>query len=88
MAAVFEHWSASWPVLAGYAVLAAWHLAGLWRLRGAAGGQEQVPASAPASRELRREAILCQLGLLVVLIALVSPGGYLSGVYIWVRMLQ
>ncbi len=89
MAAVFEHWSASWPVLAGYAVLAAWHLAGLWRLRGAAaGGQEEARAGAPARRELRREAIVCQLGLLVVLIALVSPVGYLSGLYIWVRMLQ
>jgi putative membrane protein len=70
----FGHWSASWPVLVAYVLAAGWHLAGLPRL--------------PAGRELRREAALCQLGFLLVLLALVSPVGYFAGLYIWVRALQ
>ena len=82
MAGLTQHWSASWPILAGYLVLACAHLFGLWRLRAA--GQ---PAA--GSREQRqREAVLYQLGLLVVALALVSPLGYLADRYIWVRMLQ
>ena len=76
-----EHWSASWPVLIGYVVLAAWHLAGLRgtlvRRRRRAPGVSYV-----------REAALFQLGLAVIVLALVSPIGYLSDVYIWVRALQ
>ena len=80
-AAALWHWSASWPVLGGYVVLAAWHLVGLRRL-------QMAQPDGPGRKELRREAILYQLGLLVVLLALVSPVGSLSVVYIWVRTLQ
>jgi len=78
----FGHWSASWPVLIAYVVAAGLHLAGLPRLLVA------NEAGTPARRELRREAALCQLGLLLVLLALVSPVGYFAGLYIWVRALQ
>jgi putative membrane protein len=83
----FGHWSASWPALIAYVLAAGWHLAGLGRLR-AANSMEANRAGTPASRELRREAALCQLGLLVVLLALVSPVGYFASLYIWVRALQ
>jgi cytochrome c oxidase assembly factor CtaG len=69
-------------VLIAYVLAAGWHAAGLRRL---------LPASSagtPARRELRREAALCQLGLLIVLLALVSPLGYFAGIYLWVRALQ
>ncbi len=88
------HWSASWPVLTGYVAVAACHFAGVLRSRPATrpataeAGQPIAPAGRAAAQERRREAILFQLGLLVVLLALVSPVGYLSTVYIWVRMLQ
>jgi putative membrane protein len=83
--AATEHWSASWPVLIGYVALAAWHLVGLRRAQSAA---PAVGPEAGTSQERRREAILFQLGLLVVLLALVSPVGYYSTVYIWVRLMQ
>jgi putative membrane protein len=79
-----EHWSASWPVLIAYVILAAWHLVGL-----------RATLAAPATdmesgtrRQLLREAAMFQLGLAVIMLALVSPIGYLSDVYIWVRALQ
>jgi cytochrome c oxidase assembly factor CtaG len=82
---VFAHWSASWPVLMGYIVVAGWHLAGLRRLTAGA----QTSGSASAGRvELRREAALFHLGLLLVTLALAGPLGYASTVYIWVRALQ
>jgi putative membrane protein len=84
---VFAHWSASWPVLIGYVLVAAWHLAGLHRLRsGGTGGTG--PEGGVPWRELRRQALLFHLGLLLVLLALVSPMGYWSGEYIWVRAVQ
>jgi cytochrome c oxidase assembly factor CtaG len=84
---VFAHWSASWPVLIGYAIVGPWHLAGLARLRAArAGGNRPADGVRPA--DLRRQAVLFQLGLLLVLLALVSPVGYWSGVYVWVRAVQ
>jgi putative membrane protein len=84
---VFAHWSASWPVLIGYGLVAPWHLAGLLRLRAVRDGG-RAPADGVRWVELRREAVLFQLGLLLVLLALVSPLAYWSGVYIWVRALQ
>jgi putative membrane protein len=84
---VFAHWSASWPVLIGYALVAPWHLAGALRLR-AQRATGPGPADTVRPAELRREAAAFQLGLLLVLLALVSPLGYWSGVYIWVRALQ
>jgi putative membrane protein len=84
---VFAHWSASWPALIGYVLVAPWHVAGLRRLRAERAGDTE-PAGGAGWRELRREAVLFQLGLVLVLLALVSPLGYYSGVYIWVRAVQ
>jgi cytochrome c oxidase assembly factor CtaG len=82
---VFAHWSASWPVLIGYLVVAGWHVAGLRRLTAGT----RPSGSAPWNRvELRGEAALFQLGLLVVALALAGPLGYWSTVYIWVRAVQ
>jgi cytochrome c oxidase assembly factor CtaG len=78
---VFSHWSASWPTLGCYIVIAALHLGGLRRLLAGAG-------SGPGARDLRRQAFVFHGGLLLALVALVSPVGYLSDVYIWVRGLQ
>jgi putative membrane protein len=84
---VFHHWSASWPVLFGYVLVAPWHLAGVLRLRALrAGGSRR--ADGVQWVQLRREAAAFQLGLLLVLLALVSPLGYWSDVYIWLRALQ
>jgi putative membrane protein len=83
--AAIEHWSASWPVLIGYVAVAACHFVGLRRSQPAA---QVVAPEVGASQQRRREAILFQLGLLVVLLALVSPVGYYSTVYIWIRMMQ
>jgi len=78
----FGHWSASWPALIAYVLAAGWHLAGLRRALAAG------PADGASRRQLSREAVLYHLGLLVILLALVSPVGYLATVYIWVRGLQ
>jgi putative membrane protein len=75
MTLVLSHWSASWPALAVYVAVAVAHLAGLARL----------PAR---SAEVKREAALFHLGLLLALLAIVSPLRYWSGVYIWVRAVQ
>jgi cytochrome c oxidase assembly factor CtaG len=72
---VLAHWSASWPALIVYVALAGAHLTGLARLR-------------PAGHAALREAAVFQAGLLVALLAFVSPVGYWSGTYIWVRALQ
>jgi putative membrane protein len=77
MGVVLSHWSASWLVLGVYLVVAGAHLAGT--LRG--GGQAGQRATA-------REAVVFQFGLLVALLALVSPLQYWSGIYIWVRAVQ
>ena len=80
MSPVLAHWSASWPVLAIYA-----------------GGGRRAPGrdaaaaglAAPAGRRAAiSEAAVFQGGLLLALLALVSPLGYWSGIYIWVRALQ
>ena len=84
---MFHHWSASWPVLIGYVLVAPWHLAGVLRLRALqAGGSGRADGAAWVP--LRREAVMFQLGLLLVLLALVSPLGYWSDVYIWLRAVQ
>lgn len=80
MDVALQHWSASWPVLIAYVILAAWHLVGL-----------RATLAAPTTgtrRQLLQEAAMFQLGLAVIAAALVSPVGYLSGVWIWVRALQ
>jgi putative membrane protein len=84
----FSHWSASWPVLMGYVVVVAAYLAGLPRLL-ALSDAAQSAQSGPGNRqELWREAALFHVGLLIVALVLVSPVGYWSGVFLWVRALQ
>lgn len=77
MTAVFAHWSASWPALGCYAVIATAHLAGLRRL-----------AAAGPDRDRSRQAVLFQAGLAVALLALITPLGYWSDILLWVRAIQ
>ena len=81
MSPVLAHWSAS---LAG-AGPSTWRSAGA-HLAGTA------PAAGLAAQAGRRavisEAALFQAGLLLALLAIVSPLRYWSGIYIWVRALQ
>jgi putative membrane protein len=79
MGPVLAHWSADWPVLAIYVVVAGAHLAGTLR-GGAHGGASR--------RAVASEAALFQGGLLLALLAIVSPLRYWSGVYIWLRAVQ
>jgi cytochrome c oxidase assembly factor CtaG len=83
MNVVVSHWSANAVVLAAYAVTAAAHLLGV---RGAAAGARVRGEARPAGQV--REAVACQIGLLVAALALVSPLGYWSHVYVWIRSLQ
>jgi putative membrane protein len=75
VAAGFTDWSASWPALGGYAIVAAAHLAGLARL----------PVRVPGRI---REAAAFQSGLLLALLALVSPAGYWADRFLWIHALQ
>ena len=79
MSPVLAHWSAVWPVLVIYLAVAGAHLAGT--LRGGLGG-------AAGRRAVISEAALFQGGLLLALLAIVSPLRYWSGIYIWVRAVQ
>ena len=79
---VVSHWSANAVVLAAYAVVAAAHLLGG---RGGAAAAGAQGGDRPARL---REAAAFQAGLLVAALALVSPLGYWSHVYIWIRSLQ
>jgi putative membrane protein len=74
----FGHWSASWPALLSYAVVAVAHLTGIGR----------QAAAGLVGRDQRNQALVFQGGLLLALLALVSPAGYWAGIYIWVRALQ
>ena len=80
---VVSHWSANVAVLAAVLAVAVVHLAGLLGLRGDArrGGTVRPPG-------LAREAIAFYSGLLLAALALLSPLGYWSGRFIWVRVLQ
>jgi putative membrane protein len=75
---ITAHWSANPPALAACAVAAGLHLAGLAR--------DPRPAGQRTGR--LREALVFYGGLLTVLAALVSPLGYWSSQYIWVRAIQ
>jgi cytochrome c oxidase assembly factor CtaG len=79
MSPVLAHWSAVWPVLVIYLAVAGAHLAGT--LRGGLGGPG-------GRRAVISEAALFQGGLLLALLAIVSPLRYWSGIYIWVRAIQ
>jgi cytochrome c oxidase assembly factor CtaG len=80
---VVSHWSANAAVLAvGLAVVVV-HLAGLLGLRADA---RRGGAALPGG--LGREAIAFYCGLLLVALALLSPVGYWSGRFIWVRVIQ
>ncbi len=81
MSPVGSQWSASWPALILYLLLAGAHLTGLGRLLAA--------GEAPAGRRtMIREALIFQGGLLLALLAIASPFGYEARVFIWVRALQ
>jgi cytochrome c oxidase assembly factor CtaG len=80
---VVSHWSANAAVLAVGLAVAAAHLAGLLGLRSDA---RRGGAALPAG--LAREAIAFYSGLLLAVLALVSPLGYWAGTFIWVRVLQ
>jgi putative membrane protein len=75
-----SHWSASVAALAAYVVAAAAHLLGM---RGEATGSR--PSRQPP-RPARAAA--CQAGLLLALLAVVSPMGYWSYRFVWARNLQ
>lgn len=83
MAMLASHWSANAAALAAVGVVAGVHLRGTLAVAsGARRRGEGVP------RGLGREAVIFYAGLLVVLLALVSPVGYWSQRYIWVRSMQ
>ena len=88
MRPVLAHWSALWPVIAIYAVVAGAHLVGA--LRGISGVPDgpDMPDAVAGRGAVIREAGLFQAGLLLALLAIVSPVRYWSGVYIWVRAIQ
>jgi putative membrane protein len=79
----FSYWSANVVVLAVYVVVAVTHLLGM---RDAATGARRGGRSLPPG--LLVQAATFQIGLLMVLLALVSPMGYWSQRLIWVRNLQ
>jgi putative membrane protein len=79
----FSYWSANVAVLAVYAVVAVTHLLGM---RDAAAAARRRGRSLPPG--LLAQAVSFQIGLLMVLLALVSPMGYFAQRLIWVRNLQ
>jgi putative membrane protein len=80
---VVSHWSANLLVLAGYAAVAAAHLLGMLGLAGGAGRQGGAMAKGWV-----RQAAIFHAGLLLAVLALVSPVGYWSQRFIWVRSVQ
>lgn len=80
---VVSHWSANIAVIAVCLVLAAVHLAGV---RGMVADARRGGGAALAAPG--REVIAFDAGLAVVLLALVSPVGYWSQVFVWVRSVQ
>src|SRR5215469_12398863 len=95
MTMIASHWSANAAALAAVGVVAAVHLRGTLAVisdahHGASRGGRPpgAPRGEGVPRGLRREAVVFYAGLLVVLVALVSPIGYWSQRYIWVRSVQ
>jgi cytochrome c oxidase assembly factor CtaG len=80
---VVSHWSANVAVLAVALAITAVHLAGLLGLRAdVRRGGAVLPAG------LGREVIAFYSGLVLAVLALVSPLGYWAGTFIWLRVLQ
>jgi putative membrane protein len=79
----FSHWSANLAALAAYLVVGVIHLLGV---RDIATSARRRGRSLP--RELLAQAVSFQAGLLLALLAVVSPVGYWSYRLIWVRNLQ
>jgi putative membrane protein len=79
----FSYWSANVAVLAVYVVVAVTHLLGM---RDAATDARRQGRS--LERGLLAQAAIFQIGLLMMLLALVSPMGYWSYQFIWIRDLQ
>ena len=79
----FSYWSANVAVLAVYVVVAVTHLLGM---RDAATGARRQGRSLEPG--LLAQAVIFQIGLLLVLLALVSPMGYFAHQAIWVRDMQ
>jgi cytochrome c oxidase assembly factor CtaG len=80
---VVSYWSANVVALAAYAVVAVTHLLGM---RDAAADARRQGRSLPHGQVGR--AVAFQAGLLVALLAVVSPMGYWSYRFIWTRNLQ
>ena len=80
---VVSHWSANTAVLAVVAIVVAVHARGL---RGVAADARRRGEG--TRRGMGWEATACYGGLLVVILALLSPLAYWSASYIWVRSLQ
>jgi putative membrane protein len=74
MSYILQHWSGAWAAVAVWVIVATLHLAGVHRLG--------------ADRRRAKEAVAFQGGLLLALLAVVSPLGYWAGRYIWVRSIQ
>jgi putative membrane protein len=79
----FSYWSANLVALAVYLVVGVTHLLGV---RDAATSARRQGRSLPAG--LLAEAACFQVGLLTALLAVVSPMGYWSYRFIWVRNMQ
>jgi putative membrane protein len=79
----FSHWSANVAALAAYLVVGVIHLLGV---RDTATSARRHGRSLPPER--LAQAVSFQAGLLLALLAVVSPVGYLSYRFIWVRNLQ
>jgi putative membrane protein len=77
---VTGHWQLSLPVLVCYALVACCQLAGYLA--------ERSGSTPERRRQLRQQALAFHGGLLVVLIATISPIRYWASVYIWVHALQ
>ena len=86
MNVVVSYWSANVAALAAYAVAAAAHLIGM----GGAATGTALPGrpGRPRPRAQVARAVTYQVGLLLALLAVVSPMGYWSYRFIWVRNLQ
>ncbi len=86
MNVVVSYWSANVAALAAYAVAAAAHLIGM----GGAATGTALPGRPgwPRPRAQVARSVAYQAGLLLALLAVVSPMGYWSYRFIWVRNLQ